>query len=99
MFDFITISDAVKLCYSGQGMLVDVRPEEEYRAGHLPMAENVPLKDILDGRYRPDVDIPLFLYCDTGSDSLLAARKLDEDGVHVYTVAGGIGTYKGYLEK
>ena len=33
---------------------------------------------------------PLVLYCDYGSTSLLAARKLGREGYEVYTVVGGI---------
>ena len=42
---------------------------------------------------------PVFLYCDTGSTSMLAAKKLDSVGIHAYSVVGGIMFYKGYLEK
>ena len=54
MIAFISISDALRLCYDKKGILIDVRPEEEYRAGHLPMAENVPLERIQKGEYPPE---------------------------------------------
>ena len=76
MLNFISVSDAVRLCYDKKGILVDVRPEEEYRQGHLPMAENVPLERIMQGEYQPGKEKPLYLYCDTGASSLLAAKKL-----------------------
>ncbi|MDY6046619.1 MAG: rhodanese-like domain-containing protein, partial [Anaerobutyricum sp.] len=76
MFDLISISDAMKLTYEQKGILIDVRSPEAYRNGHLPMAENVPLDDILDEKYRFDSQLPVFLYCDTGSSSMMAARKL-----------------------
>lgn len=119
MIAFISISDALRLCYDKKGILIDVRPEEEYRAGHLPMAENVPLERIQKGEYppeeKPDTEtgrrseerlkrqqeenLPLFLYCDTGVSSMLAARKLGEAGRKAYSVAGGLQSYWGYLEK
>ena len=99
MFDLISISDAMKSAYEQKGILIDVRSPEAYRNGHLPMAENVPLDDILEGKYHPAPGIPVFLYCDTGSSSMMAARKLDEDGIEAFSVAGGIRSYRGYLEK
>ena len=99
MFDLISISDAMKRTYEQKGILIDVRSPESYRRGHLPMAENVPLEDIMEGKYQPTVDLPIFLYCDTGSSSMLAARKLDEEGKKTFSVAGGIRSYRGYLEK
>ena len=127
MIAFISISDALRLCYDKKGILIDVRPEEEYRAGHLPMAENVPLERIQKGEYPPEEkpekgsteksdtetgrqpeerlkrqqeeNLPLFLYCDTGVSSMLAARKLGEAGRKAYSVAGGLQSYWGYLEK
>lgn len=104
MIAFISISDALRLCYDKKGILIDVRPEEAYRAGHLPMAENVPLEQIEGGEYPPKelekgTDLPLFFYCDTGVSSMLAARKLSAEGRKAYSVAGGLSTYRGYLEK
>lgn len=99
MFNLISISDAMKLTYEQKGILIDVRAEEAYRKGHLPMAENVPLDDILEEKHKFDLKVPVFLYCYTGSSSMMAARKLDEDGIRAYSVAGGIHSYRGYLEK
>ena len=99
MFDLISISEAMKLAYEQKGILIDVRSPAAYRKGHLPMAENVPLEEITEGKYQPASDLPIFLYCDTGSNSMMAARKLDEDGRKAFTVAGGIRSYRGYLEK
>ena len=59
------------------GILIDVREADSYREYHYPNARNLP--------YRP-----LVLYCDYGSTSLLAARKLGREGYEVYTVVGGI---------
>lgn len=99
MLNFISISDALRSCYDKKGILVDVRSEEAYKNGHLPMAEHVPLEKILHGDYKPEKGMPVFLYCDTGAGSLLAARKLGETGVEAYSVAGGLNSYRGYLEK
>lgn len=105
MFDLISISEAIKQSYASKGLLVDVRSEEAFKKGHLPMAVNIPFEDILEEKidiendFNVEKEQPVFVYCDTGSTSILAARKLDSMGIHAYNVVGGIMFYKGYLEK
>ena len=108
MFDLISISEAMKKSYESEGLLIDVRSEEAFKKGHLPMAVNVPFEEIMDEKFditeiEKDFNIEkepsVFLYCDTGSTSMLAAKKLDSVGIHAYSVVGGIMFYKGYLEK
>ena len=71
-------------------------------------AEDERFEEIMDEKFdieaiEKDFNIekeqPVFLYCDTGSTSMLAAKKLDSVGIHAYSVVGGIMFYKGYLEK
>ena len=68
-------------------------------------AVNIPFTDIMKEKFDIEADFnvekeqPVFVYCDTGSTSILAARKLDSMGIHAYNVVGGIMFYKGYLEK
>lgn len=111
MFELISLSEAMKRSYESEGVLVDVRSEEEFRKGHLPMAVNIPFEEImkmqgkvdLEQFYEEKFNVPkertIFLYCDTGSTSMLAAKKLGSMGIHAYSVVGGILFYKGYLEK
>ena len=95
MFDLISISEAIKRSYDSEGLLVDVRSEEVFKKGHLPMAVNLPFEEIMDEKFdieaiEKDFNIekeqPVFLYCDSV-------------GIHAYSVVGGIMFYKGYLEK
>lgn len=111
MFELISLSEAMKRSYESEGVLVDVRSEEDFRKGHLPMAVNIPFEEIMQMQGKADLEqfyeekfnVPkeraVFLYCDTGSTSMLAAKKLGSMGIHAYSVVGGILFYKGYLEK
>lgn len=105
--DFISVSDALRWNYDGKGILLDVRSREEYEQGHLPMAEHLPFATIMDGKTREFLvkknqwrkNLPLLLYCETGTSSMMAVRKLEEEGIKAYSVAGGLMHYQGYLEK
>ncbi|MDO5147125.1 MAG: rhodanese-like domain-containing protein [Eubacteriales bacterium] len=99
MISLISSVDAIKKCLNKQGILVDVRSPEEYRLGHLPMAENVPLDRILEGNHSFPKEMELYFYCDTGASSMLAAREMDKVGRKVHSMAGGLREYRGYLEK
>lgn len=78
---------------AGTGVLVDVREPDEYAAGHVEGAINVPLSQI---RGRLD-ELPqgetLWLYCKSGKRSYDAARMLTQRGFDVHTLSGGIMSY------
>lgn len=62
--------------------LIDVRTPEEYRAGHLPGAVNIPLQDFRRrfqelSAYR---DREVVLYCETGSRAVYGGRWLAAQG-------------------
>lgn len=72
-------------------VLVDVRTREEYAAGHIPGAVNIPVDTIGSGAELPfGVDVKMFLYCHSGSRSARAAKKLVELGYTDVTEFGGI---------
>ena len=77
-------------------VLVDVRETDEFAAGHIPGAVNLPLSKIQSISF--DKNMPLFLYCLRGSRSMRAASILKKMGyLHVKSI-GGIKGYKGALE-
>ena len=75
--------------------VVDVRTPEEYAAGHLPNAENIPL-DALAGAAFPAGET-LFVYCHSGARSARAAAFLKSKGYNAVNM-GGIAGYRGKLE-
>ena len=76
------------------GILIDVREREDYLAFHYPQARNLPY-DMLDvWMRRLPRNRPLVLYCEYGSTSLMAARKIGRAGYEVYTIIGGLDAMK-----
>lgn len=82
----LTPQEAWRLVQAGGADLVDVREEDEYRAGHVPGARPVPLSS---GLPVPGAR-PLLLICRSGNRSLRAAELLAARGVPVADVAGGM---------
>lgn len=75
-----------------KAVLVDVREESEFAAGHVVgsvhLSKGVIERDV--ERQYPDHNTPLYLYCGGGFRSALAADNLQKMGyTTVYSVAGG----------
>ena len=77
-------------------VLVDVRETEEYREYHFPGARNLPYDSMEVWSRKIPKYKAMILYCEYGSTSLLAARRLEKLGFEVYTVVGGIEAMKSF---
>ena len=85
----VTIGE-LKGILPGGGTLIDVREHDEYVAGHIPKAVNIPLSTIHDNieRFRDEFDV--YLVCQTGGRSFSACEFLnDRDIDNVVNVAAG----------
>lgn len=97
MILFGNINRGLEECRATSGaILVDVREADEFASGHIPNAVNEPLSTIKQTTLPKDK--PLFLYCLRGTRSKQAARILRSMGYTVKSI-GGIGRYKGELER
>jgi phage shock protein E len=74
-------------------LLLDVRTVEEFTAGHLTNAVNIPLDQIKEAvpRRLPDKGKVLLLHCRSGRRSGIAEQQLRSLG---YTNAFNIGSYE-----
>lgn len=81
-----------------KAIIIDIREQEAYRSYHYRGAVNCPYEEIDRWLHRFTKRRALILYCEYGSTSLLAARKLSGEGYEVYTVVGGIHAIKSYLD-
>jgi phage shock protein E len=77
---------------SNRGIIIDVRTDEEYKNGHLAMADHQ--FNLMDGEFESKLDSlskdeTYYLYCRTGNRSGQAARLMKENGFeNVYNVGG-----------
>ena len=81
-------------------VLLDVRTPQEYQEGHIPESKNVPLQQ-LDNivSVAKNKDIPLFVYCYSGSRRRQATGILQRMGYSKVNNIGGIAAYSGKVEK
>jgi phage shock protein E len=76
--------------------LLDVRTPQEFAAGHLPGAVNIPVQDLQSGRGFDAIpqDMPIVLYCRTGNRSAAALNMLGARGYEgLYDIADGINAW------
>ncbi len=73
-------------------IILDVRTQEEFNAGHIPGAILIPNETILSDKPEllPDLDAEILVYCRSGNRSAQAARKLIDMGYTKVYDFGGI---------
>ncbi len=76
-------------------VLLDLREPEEYAAGHLRGAVNIPYEELEARFYELPMQMPIYVYCARGSQSLLACNMLTRMGYWAADVAGGLNAYRG----
>ncbi|MDQ8164040.1 MAG: rhodanese-like domain-containing protein [Gemmatimonadota bacterium] len=96
----VTIADTLAALPQEAGaILIDVREDREWNAGHaraaIHVARGVIERDI--EKLVPDPATPLYLYCGGGFRSILAADTLQQMGyTNVHSVVGG---WRGWVEQ
>ena len=80
-------------------VLIDLREEEDYAAGHIPGAQRIPAGSLREEIRRiARFNTPILLYCYTGKKSGPAAEMLQSRGYVNARSIGGIEAYTGRLE-
>lgn len=73
-------------------VVLDVREDDEWEAGHAPGALHVPMGD-LPARLGDLPEDELYVVCRAGGRSARAAAWLVENGYDAVTVDGGMGAW------
>lgn len=79
-----------------KGIIIDVRTVEEYDAGHIIGAVNIPVETMHEGQdlsVIPNKETPLLLYCRTGRRAVTAGQILVRNGYKYVLNFGGINTW------
>ena len=98
----ITMDEAVDMMAKETGYIIlDVRRPDEYAAGHIPNAINVPNETIGTSEIPelPNKDQLIMVYCRSGRRSKEASAKLVKLGYTNIVEFGGILDWKGEIEK
>jgi rhodanese-related sulfurtransferase len=74
--------------------LLDVRNPEEYQAGSIPNAVNIPLGQLRKRLGELPKDREIIVHCQSGQRSYFAARFLMQEGFIVRNLTGSYRTWK-----
>jgi rhodanese-related sulfurtransferase len=77
--------------------VLDLRPEEAFKAGHLPGAKHVPANEMTTKieKLKLDRKNPLILVCETGASSRKAIAEVQKMGfAEVGTLDGGVQAWQ-----
>ncbi len=87
------------MALEGSQVILDVRTQEEYDAGHIPGAILIPNETITDTppEELPMLDQIILIYCRSGNRSKQAAEKLAAMGYTNIYEFGGINTWDGEI--
>jgi NADPH-dependent 2,4-dienoyl-CoA reductase/sulfur reductase-like enzyme/rhodanese-related sulfurtransferase len=84
-------------------LIIDVREEDEYEAGHLINAVNIPLSELRERTDEIPKDKPVYLHCRSGQRSYNAVLALQGKGYdNVINISGsflGISFYEYFLDQ
>jgi rhodanese-related sulfurtransferase len=79
--------------------LLDVRTSQEFSAGNIPGAMNIPVDDLRSRLDELPRDREIAVYCQVGQRGYLATRILRQDGFLASNIGGGYKTYKLFRPK
>ena len=102
MYRQITVEEAKQMMDSnGDAIILDVREQEEFDAGHIPNAVLLPYTQINERAERvlPDKEAQILVYCRSGRRSKIAAEALASLGYTQVYEFGGIIDWKYEIER
>ncbi len=91
----IDVARALELL-DGGAVLLDVREDDEWRAGHSPLATHIPLSSVPDAVDDLAHERRIVCVCRSGGRSARAAQFLTEQGFDVVNLEGGMTAWQSY---
>ena len=93
----VSTAELTRLINHENAVVVDVRREDDYKAGHILNSINFPTTELESRMQELDEfkEVPLVVYCGHGNDSAKAARILQMNGHNrVFTLSGGFHSWQ-----
>ena len=84
------VQETLARAQSEGAVVLDVREDDEWAAGHAPDATHIPLGELPTRVGELDRDLPVLAMCRSGNRSRTAAAQLAAAGFDVANVVGGM---------
>ncbi|NYT65457.1 rhodanese-like domain-containing protein [Alcaligenaceae bacterium] len=87
----VDVQEAVRLVNHSQGVFLDIRSPEHFKAGTIPQARNIPVADIATKMSSLPKDKPIIIVCDQGNAATGVATTLRKEGyTEAVVLEGGL---------
>ncbi len=87
------LDDTTALPRDGSAVLLDVRTTAEYNRGHIEGFRNIPVDELRERLNELEEKKPVYVICQSGLRSYIAARILEGNGYEAYNFSGGFRFY------
>lgn len=91
------LEDVSALPRDGSRTLLDVRTTMEYDGGHIDGFINIPVDELRENLDKIEKGKPVYVICQSGLRSYIAARILEGNGYEAYNFSGGFRFYDAVL--
>ena len=102
-YKMVSMAEGLEIAKNNpDAIIVDVRHDDEYKAGHIPGAVLLTMETITEetaAKVLPDKNQMILIYCRSGRRSKIATQNLLDLGYTNLIEFGGILDYKGKVEK
>ncbi len=89
----LNVTEFTRKINHDKAVVLDVREAEAYAKGHILNARHIPAGSMEErfAELKVQRDVPILVYCQTGSTSLRAAKVLEKkEFTQVYSLKGGL---------
>jgi rhodanese-related sulfurtransferase len=88
----VTAAQAILLINHDNAVVIDIRPVETYRKGHIIDAKSIPANELSENFKKVEKfkTRPLILVCTTGIEAQKLAASLLKQGYNAFSLAGGM---------
>lgn len=87
----LSVNQAVQLINQQNGLFVDIRAADQFKAASIAQSRSLPSADIATKHNSLPKDRPLIVVCERGRNALSAAGKLRKLGFeNVFSLEGGL---------
>lgn len=93
----VNAAEFAKLVNEGNGLVLDVRTDQEFNSGHIEGATQIDFfsPDFQQKIKALDTNKPVYVYCRSGNRSGQAAKMMKQLGFkEVYNLQGGVGAWQ-----
>ena len=88
------VNDAIKLANNQEGLFLDVRSAEHFKAGNVPQSRNIPAADVPNKLGSLPKDKPIIVVCERGRTAVGVVNTLKGKGYdQVYCLQGGLAAW------